>query len=168
VTIVHQVTALARLETIRYSLEKIIVAEEGQDFLKSLFGDRLLFIAHGSVIAGVDLGKLSSDDLEVKDGVLFVRLPEAEVFVVALDNEKSYVYDRRTGLLTKGNQDLETLARQAAEEQIRQAALEDGILEQAQVNAEAFLLGFFHNLGFGQVVFVQATLEVEASPSATP
>lgn len=155
VTIIHEVRSLARLETIQYSVEKVITAESGQNQLAFLFGDRLLFIAHGYVIAGVDLEKLTSDDLTLKGQALYVRLPQPEIFVATLDNEKSYVYDRETGLLTKGNVDLETEARKVAENEIYKAALDDGILEQARVNAENYLVRLFRTLGYNEVVFVQ-------------
>ena len=119
-----------------------------------LFGDKLIFVAHGTVIAGVDLAELSPDDLWMDAGTLYVQLPEPEIFVATLDNEKSYVYDRDTGLFTKGNIDLETLARQAAEDEIEKAALEDGILDLAQTNAEYYLLRLFQALGYPQVIFV--------------
>ena len=153
ITIVHQVRSLARLETIQYSVEKVLVAESGQGPFGFLFGDRLLFIAHGMVIAGVDLEKLTPADLRVEDGVLYVKLPQAEVFIAALDNESSYIYDRDKGILTRGNEGLETEARRAAEQEILNAALDDGILEQAQVNAENYLLRLFLNLGFPDVIF---------------
>jgi hypothetical protein len=153
VTIINEVRSLARLETIQYSVEKIITAETGQEVFGPLFGDRLLFVAHGVVIAGIDLGQLEASDLNLRSGVLSVNLPEAEIFIATLDNEKSYVYDRETGLFRKGEQDLETLARQVAEEEIYQAALEDGILEQAAINAEAYLARFLSALGFVDILF---------------
>src|SRR3990172_4684893 len=61
VTIIHGVRDLARLETISYTIEKVITAETGQGPFGFLFGDRLLLIAHGVVIAGVDLGRMSPD-----------------------------------------------------------------------------------------------------------
>ena len=153
VTIINEVRSLARLETIQYSVEKIITAEVGQEVFGPLFGDRLLFVAHGVVIAGIDLNNLEVSDLNLQEGVLMVRLPDAEIFITAVDNEKSYVYDRQTGLFTRGEQDLEMLAHQAAEEEIYQAALDDGILDQASVNAEAYLLKLFGALGFKDVIF---------------
>jgi hypothetical protein len=153
VTIVHEVRSLARLETIQYSVEKVITAESGQGLFGFLVGDRLLFVAHGTVIAGVDLEKLQPEDLRVEEGVLYVNLPDAEVFIASLDNEQSYIYDRQQGFLTRGNQLLETEARQAAEDEILNAALDDGILEQAQVNAESYLLRLFLNLGYPDVIF---------------
>ncbi|MFN3741781.1 MAG: DUF4230 domain-containing protein [Anaerolineales bacterium] len=155
VTYINQVQALARLETIQYSVEKVVTAEHNQGTLGFLLGDRLIFVAHGIVIAGVDMQKIMPQDMWLENGVLYVRLPPAEVFVATLDNEKSYVYDRETGLLTKGVKDLETLARQRAEQEILKAALEDGILEQARKNAEAYLLRFFMSLGYKSVVFVK-------------
>ena len=54
VTIIHEVRSLARLETIQYSVEKVITAEIGQGTFDFLFGDRMLFVAHGIVNADVN------------------------------------------------------------------------------------------------------------------
>ena len=157
VTIVSKVRTLARLETIQYSIEKVITAETGQGLFGSLFGDRLLFVAHGVVIAGVDLEKLSPQDLQVQNGVLYVRLPVPEVFIATLDNDKSYVYNRETGLLTKGDINLETAARRAAEDEIKRGAIEDGILNQARQNAKNYLERLLGSIGFPEVIFIDAT-----------
>jgi hypothetical protein len=155
VTIIKDIRALARLETIQYSVEKVITAEIGQGNFGFLFGDKLLFVAHGLVIAGIDMEKLQAGDMQMVNGVLNVRLPAAEVFIATLDNEKSYVYNRETGLLTQGDQNLESTARKAAESEILKAALEDGILKLAQQNAETYLSKFFGALGFPNPVFVK-------------
>jgi hypothetical protein len=157
-TVVRAVRPLARLETVQYTVEKVITAEVGQGALGALFGDRLIFVAHGKVIAGVDLSKMRDEDIRITpDGTAIVTLPRAEIFVATLDNDQSYVYDRDTGLLTQGNIHLETLARQAAEDEIEQGALEDGILEQAQTNSEAYLRSLILALNVEDVVFVRAT-----------
>ncbi|MFZ6030409.1 MAG: DUF4230 domain-containing protein [Chloroflexota bacterium] len=153
VTIIHSVRTLARLETIQYSIEKVITAETNQDMFGPLFGDKLLFVAHGDVIAGIDLEKLTADDLKLEGSVLSVKLPAPEIFVIALDSEKSYVYDRQTGLFNKGEKDLESEARKAAEQLILEAALEDGILDQARQNAEVYLERLFGDLGYPNVIF---------------
>jgi hypothetical protein len=155
VTYINEVRALARLETIQYSIEKVITAEQNQGTFSFLFGDRLLFVAHGIVIAGIDMEKMTPQGMRFENDVLYVTLPPAEVFIATLDNQKSYVYDRDTGLLSQGVQDLETLARQAAEDEIRKAALEDGILTQAQTNSENYLYRFFQALGYQNVIFVK-------------
>lgn len=154
VTIIREVQSLARLETIQYSVEKVITAEINQGVFGPLFGDRLLFVAHGYVIAGVDLAEIASEDLWLEDGILYAKIPAAEVFVATLNNEQSYIYDRETGILRKSDPDLETSARIAAEQEILKAAINDGILEQAQQNAEVYLERLFNALGYLRVEFV--------------
>jgi len=96
-----------------------ITAETRQGVFEWLVGDRLIFVAHGEVIAGIDLNKLDPGDLVIRDAVLYVTLPEAEIFITALDNEQSYVYDRDTGLFTHGEVNLETEARQWKQKRAR-------------------------------------------------
>ena len=154
ITYINEVRALARLETIQYSVEKVITGETGGGTFQALFGDKILFVGHGTVIAGIDMEKLQPEDMHFENGVLTVKLPPAEIFIAALDNEKSYVYDRETGVLAKPDVNLETLVRQRAEEEIRTAAINDGILEQAQANAEAYLFKFFAALGYPNAIFI--------------
>ncbi len=154
VTYINEVRALARLETIQYSVEKVITGETGGGTFQALFGDKILFVGHGTVIAGIDMAKLQPEHMRFENGVLTVQLPPAEIFIATLNNEKSYVYQRDTGVLSKPDINLETLVRQSAEQEILKAALEDGILEQAQLNAEAYLLKFFAALGYPNTIFV--------------
>ena len=165
VTIINEVKVLARLETIQYSVEKVITAETGQEVLGELFGDRLLLIAHGVVIAGVDLSNLNRDDITISDGVVQIDLPDPEIFIATLDNQKSRIYDRETGLFRQADPDLETLARQAAEQEIYQAALDDGILQQANDNAEVFLERLLDDLGYEDVIFTLYVPQAAATPT---
>lgn len=154
ITYINEIRALARLETIQYSVEKVITGETGGGTFATFFGDKILFVGHGTVIAGIDMEKLAPENMRYENGVLSVQLPPAEIFIATLDNEKSYVYDRQTGVLTKPDPNLETLVRQKAEEEILKAALEDGILNQAQINAETYLFKFFAALGFPNTIFL--------------
>ena len=156
--VVLAMQSLARLETAQFTIEKVIIKEQGQGALGALFGDRVIFVAHGEVIAGVDLSKLVQGDVAVlPNGKAFVTLPAAEILVTTIDNDKSYVVDRQTGLLTKGNINLETEARQEAQHEIENAALEAGVLDQAQKNAETYLRQLMSALGYTDVTFVRAT-----------
>jgi len=155
VSIIHEIRSLARLETIQYSVEKVITADSGQEELKTLFGDKLLFVAHGEVIAGIDLEKIGLEDVKLDGKVITIKLPPAEILITRLDNEKSYVYDRQTGLLVRQNMELETRARQTAEQEIYKTALEDGILKQAQSNAENYLDRLIRSMGYEEVIFTR-------------
>jgi len=153
ITYINEIRALARLETIQYSVEKVVTCQVNQGSFDFAFGDKVLFVGHGTVIGGIDMEKLRPEDMHYENSVLSVKLPPAEVLIFTLDNQKSYVYDRQTGILVKPNADLETICRQSAEQEILKGALEDGILEHAQANAEAYLLKFFSALGFPNTIF---------------
>ncbi len=168
VTIIKEIRSLSRLETVQYTVEKVITAESNQGPFGFLFGDKLLLVAHGTVVAGIDLGRLESGDVRIDaQGAVYMVIPAAEVFVATLDNEKSYVYHRETGLLAPGTKDLESAARKAAQEEILKAALEDGILTTALTNGKAYLQRFLMSLGLKEVVFIDAT-PVPAGSTSPP
>lgn len=165
VVIVTEIQDLARLETASYSFEKIIRAERGrQDLLWGALGETLIFVAHGDVVAGIDLAKMRPSDLQVVDPeTVMVHLPETEIFSVRLDNEKSYVADRDTGLLVSADPQLETEVRRSAEAELRAAAEESDILARAEQNAETYMDNFLRGLGFTNITFTD-----ETPPEAPP
>src|SRR5512147_3119706 len=63
ITYINEIRALARLETIQYSIEKVITGETGGGSFQALFGDKILFVGHGTVIAGIDMEKLQPEDM---------------------------------------------------------------------------------------------------------
>ena len=168
VTVIEQVQSLSRLETASYHIEKVITAETGQGPLGFLFGDKVLLVAYGQVIAGVDLGRLGPEDVLINDdGTIYLCLPPSEVFVATLDNTRTYVYDRQTGVVGM-NPQLETAARQEAEQLILQAALEDGLLDQADKNARDFMRSLLVVMGFKHTIFVEVLPTPTPSPSPAP
>lgn len=151
-TVVRQVQALQRLETVSYTMDKIISGERENSILPNfLAGDRLLLVAHGEVIAGLDLSKLQSGDVEVHGSHVSIRLPEAEIFTTRLDNIKTRVYSRDTGLFSSPDPNLESEVRAEAEHQIQTAALDDGILKTAGSNARQTIRSMLSTFGFDNV-----------------
>ncbi len=158
VTIVNEVNDLARLETVSMSFDKVITAERNTEALWGALGESLIFVANGTVVAGIDLAEMQASDVVVVDpDTVMVHLPDAYVFELpVLDNSRSYVADRDTGLFASSDPQLETQVRQAAEAEIIAAAYEAGIVETAQTNAEAYMQTFMGNLGFTEVIFTDA------------
>ena len=154
--VVLQMQSLARLETMNYTIEKVIEAEKGGNaFQDLLFGDRILLIAHGNVIAGVDLSHLTDEDVQVSaENAITVTLPPSEIFVATLDNDATRVYDREQGLLSRGDAQIETEARQAAEASILQAACEQGILDQAATEAKTQIEALLRVVEFETVTVI--------------
>jgi hypothetical protein len=111
----------------------------------------LLLVVHGEVIAGVALGGVLSGDVTVSGDKVTIRLPAAEVFTTNLDNSKTRVYSRETGLLSSTDPFLESEVRQEAVRQLTEAALQDGILKTAADNGRATIAGLLRGLGFRDV-----------------
>src|SRR3984957_832530 len=94
-TVVRQIQQLQRLETVSYSMDKIISGERDNPYLpKFLAGDRLLLVVHGQVIAGVDLAKVQPADVVVHNGSITFHVPQPEIFSTRIDNAKTRVYSR--------------------------------------------------------------------------
>lgn len=150
--VVEQIRKLSRLETVDYSIDKIVEGQRQYALLPNfLTGDKLLLIAHGEVIAGVDLSQLRSSDISVNGQSVTVHLPQAQILSARLDNQRTRVYSRDTGLLATADPALESTVRQAAEQQITQAAITDGILNKARQNAQTSVTALLYGLGFHSV-----------------
>ncbi|MFY9729468.1 MAG: DUF4230 domain-containing protein [Candidatus Acidiferrales bacterium] len=153
-TVVRQIQQLQRLETVSYTMDKIMSGERNNAYLpKFLAGDRLLLVVHGDVIAGVDLGKVQPADVSVRGRVISLRIPAAEIFTTRIDNARTRVYSRDTGLFSTPDPNLESEVREEAERQLQQAALQDGVLKTADQNARTTLSRMLTGLGFEHVEF---------------
>ena len=117
---------------------------------KFLAGDRLLLVAHGEVVAGVNLANIRPEDVSIHGHSIMVSLPKAEVFSTRIDNQKTKVYSRDTGLFSSPDVNLESTVRQEAERQLREAALH-GILKTADQNARNTISTMLKGLGFNEV-----------------
>jgi hypothetical protein len=151
-TVVRQIQQLQRLETVSYTMDKIISGERDSPYIpKFLVGDRLLLVVHGEAIAGVNLAKLQPKDVTLRGKNISIRLPAAEIFTIRIDNGKTRVYSRDTGLFSSPDPNLETAVRQEAERQLHQAALQDGILKSADLNARNTVSSLLSGFGFSEV-----------------
>ena len=130
-----QMQKLARLESARFNGQAIVKSETKGVLPVSIAGDSLLFVAHGEVVAGVDLAKMNGNDVRVDGETVRVKLPKAEIFHTRLDSKTSEVFQRQTGFFSKPDIDLETNARIESENRLREAALQSDILGRADENA---------------------------------
>ena len=151
-TVVRQIQQLQRLETVTYTMDKIISGERDNPYLpKFLAGDRLLLVVHGEVVAGVDLAKVQPADVVVHNGSITFHVPQPEIFSTRIDNAKTRVYSRDTGLFTSPDPNLESEVREEAERQLQEAATQDGILKSADQNARNTMASMLKGFGFAQV-----------------
>ncbi len=153
-TVVNKIQQLHHLETVVYTMDKVVTGEKNNPILPDfLTGDRLLLLVHGEVIAGIDFGNLKANEVKLSAKHVRLHLPDAQVFTTRLDSEKTRVYSRQTGLLVPTDPNLETQVRAEAERQLHEAALADGILRTAQQNARATITSLLQGLGFETIEF---------------
>jgi uncharacterized protein DUF4230 len=151
-TVVRQIQQLQRLETVSYTMDKIISGDRPNAYLpKFLAGDRLLLLVHGEVVAGINLTNLQPGDVLIQGQKVSIHLPAAEVFTTRIDNARTKVYSRDTGLFSSPDPNLESEVRAEAERQLQQDAVQDGILKIADGNACSTISGMLKGFGFHEV-----------------
>ncbi|PJE62385.1 hypothetical protein COU88_05295 [Candidatus Roizmanbacteria bacterium CG10_big_fil_rev_8_21_14_0_10_39_6] len=150
--VIKEMRNLQRIETAAFTIEKIVDGgTNGTIFQQLLFGDKILLIARGQVIAGFDLSQISEKDIVIEDNNIIVTLPKPQILVATLDNAQTRVYDRKRGILNPGDINLESKVREAAQKSIEEAACQSGILTQASDNARKQLTSILSALGFIQI-----------------
>ena len=151
-TVLRQVQTLSQLVTVKYVMEKVVVYEDVKWYPGG--DNRVILIAHGIVKAGVDLQRLQPEDIEISGQKVTIQLPNPQITDCYLDDNRTQVFERSTGLLRTFDKDLEQTARQIAVDDIRRAARYAGILKDADERAQAQLKMLFQQMG----------LEVEIKP----
>jgi len=103
------------------------------------------------VVAGINLAGLEPGDVLIRGQKVSIHLPATEVFHTRIDNARTKVYSRDTGLFSSPDPNLESEVREEAERQLQQAALQDGILKIAADNARNTVSGMLKGFGFLEV-----------------
>jgi len=148
-TVVQQVQTLSDLVTVKYVMEKVVILEDVKWYGES----RVLLLAHGIVKAGIDLKRITADDVMISGRNISIKLPPSQVTDAYLDDKQSQVIDHTTGLLRVYDKDLEQTTRANAVDDVQRAARNAGILKDADERARLELKVFLLEAGFEQVEF---------------
>ena len=153
IVVISQIHPLGRLETTEFVMRTVIDLEnEPGNMWERVFGtDKLMLIAEGEVVGGFDLSKISEEDIEVNGTSVKLTLPPAEILYSRIDNERTYVYERQTGLFHRPDKTLESRARLLAEKSLTQWAEERDIYQKAEESGRIYLENFLRSLGFTKV-----------------
>jgi hypothetical protein len=143
-TLLKKVQTLSQFTTVKYTLEKVVVYEDAK-----WYGDsRVLLVAHGVVKAGIDLDQIDPNAIHIFGKRISMTLPRPRVTDVYLDDNRTQIVERSTGLLRAFDKDLEENARRAAVDDLRLAALQNGILNDAGELGRSQLTNLLGQLGF--------------------
>lgn len=146
-TLLRQVQSLAQLVTVKYLLEKVVILED----VKWFGENRLIMVAHGVAKAGFDLSTLRSGDISVDGDRLKIRLPRPQITDIYIDDRRTEIIERSTGLLRTYDKDLELDARRQALDKIKLAAADSGIFKDAEERARLQLTFLGRLMGFSEV-----------------
>jgi hypothetical protein len=147
--LLQRVQTLSQLVTVKYVLEKVVVLDDVK-----WYGDsRVILVAHGVVKAGINLEGMQPGDFAVSEAKIKIKLPRPSITDVYLDDRRTEVLERSTGVMRVFDKDLEQSARRQAVDDLRLAARENGILKDADERARAQLASLLHQMGFAEVEF---------------
>ncbi len=146
--IVREIQGLSELVSVKYTVQKVVGLEEKKT---PVGAEKLLLIVQAEVLAGVDLSEVTPAGVKILPGDnIKLALPAARIFHIVIDDKETKVWDRQITWWTpwvSPNPDLERQARLAASASVKQAALDMGILDQAQRNAELVVRNLLQTLG---------------------
>jgi hypothetical protein len=156
--LLERLSDIAEYRAATAELQVLIDVEEDVQFLPSLIaGERVTFLAGGTVDAAIDFGDLGGDAVSIDGDSVTVTLPSARIVDVDVEPDRSYVVNRERGILDRiggifadnptGERDLYLLA----EERLRAAADESALRSRAERNTEKMLVTLLQSLGFESV-----------------
>ena len=150
---------MSQLATAEYVVTKIIKASDENTWYKA--GNRkILLSCKASLVAGVDLSKLTANDVTINNKDITVILPRAKLLYVNIKPEDiKTTYEDISLFRTKfSSEEKNDLAIQA-EKQITESASGLGVLVTAETNATLFIDNYLKNLGYKNIHVRFSTLE---------
>ena len=151
---VQQVLSLQKmsdLATAEYVVTKIIKANDSKTWYK--VGDRkILMSCKASLVAGIDLSKISEKDISIDGDNIALTIPHAKLIYINIKPEDvKTVYEDVSMFRTNfSSEEKDALASQA-EIQIKESADSLGIFVTAETNATIFINNFLKKEGFQNI-----------------
>jgi hypothetical protein len=166
VVVLERIQAMSQLTTVRYNYSGLVTSERDMPgIIKTLYGEKMVLNAVGAINAGIDLSQVKAENVIAKDGVLTIQLPSPHLQDCILDEGKSYVVSRDTGIFARTAPNMDADSRRYAILQFRQSAIDGGILTEAQTQAQKVLSEFLSALrleGINKVQVVNAPIDPNA------
>jgi hypothetical protein len=162
--VLERISGLSQLTSVKYNYSSLVTSQRDMpDVLQFLYGNKLVMVAVGHISAGIDLSQLTAQSVTQETGVLRVQLPPPALQECFLNEQLSYVISQDTGVFAQELPELSSEARRYALAQFRDNALNEGILNEANTQAQTVLTELLRATAGDVRVEVLTAL-----PSATP
>ena len=157
--VLMQIKKVNRLESTAFYIDTIIRTEKKGNW-RMLLQDAQsgIFIVRGKVLAGLDLDKLTAENVNIVDGKVILSLPPVEILSVDLENIE--VYDMKTGSfnLLPADKGVFKTVQERARAQVLASACKADILQHANRQAQLQL----------ENLFALTQTQVSVYPAAVP
>jgi hypothetical protein len=150
-TVLTSVEDLGRMELVRYNFKDVVEYEKTVS--RFIPNSKLVLIVSGEAVGCVDFAKITQADIQFQgDTLVQVALPDPEICYYKVDHSKSKVFSKENTYF----QDAELVEEgyKYAEQNVKKAALNSGILRQTTVNAEKILKPMLEEITGRRVVLV--------------
>lgn len=153
--IIQKIQDVSELTTTVFVMDAVVPTSSTRKVGDWVIGETsLLYLARGEVRAGIDLSKISSDNIVINKNTLTITLPPPEILDSKIDVTQSQVYDYNRGFLNLGPDvapDLQTQAQQETLKKVIQSACDADILEQANQRAVLTINQLVASSGYNSV-----------------
>jgi hypothetical protein len=150
-TILTTVEELGKMELVRFNFKDVVEYEKNVS--RWVPNSKVVLIVTGEAVGCIDFTKLTEHDILFHgDSLVQISLPEPELCYYKIDHSKSKVFSKENTYFQDA--DLVQESYRYAEENVRNAAINSGILRQTQVNAEKVLKPILEEVTGRKVVLV--------------
>lgn len=153
--VISQIRGASELTTSIFVMESVVPTRQNLLLGSMTLGTtKLLYIAHGEVRAGVDLGAIAPQDVTLTQDSITIQLPPPKILDRKIDVNRSSIYEYDRGFMGLGpdvGPNLQTLAQQETLRRIEKAACDNGILESANQRAELVVGQLVKLTGYSKV-----------------
>lgn len=167
--VIQQLQGASELTTAVFTMQTVVPTSRDRTVGGYVIGrTTLLYIAYGEVRAGVDLGNISPQDVQVSGDDITIRLPAPRILDRKIDVDRSQVYDYDRGFLGLGPDaatELQELAEQKTLDQVVAAACNQGILQTANERAQLTVTQLLSTAGFTNPSVETQPPSVDACPA---
>lgn len=153
---VYEIRDIGELSTSEYTIGKIVKLDDS-DYTWNRWGERKILINTKAIVkAGIDLSKIKDGDIEVDKDEITITLPPAELTSFNMDPKYTHTeMESVSGFRDHFTQEEKNEFLKQGEEAIRKELPNTGIYQDAQKNAEEFIVEFYKQLGFKKIKVVQ-------------
>ena len=145
--VLQEIEKLGKLELVKYNYKEVVEVENiakryldlGYFYIPGGQDQKAILIASGEAVACIDLQKIKKEDIQLKGDTITIHLPQPEICYYKVNLQNSRFYDLRTSSDDKKAAAFVDGVYAKAESQIKEAALQSGILADAKSMSNSIL-----------------------------